>query len=331
MKGFLFVLIEIMLLKGLFISRIRCFSTHINDVAINSSKKQLKSLLPASDALLALQNEKNIKFVDGTWYLGNQRNPHEEFRNGRIQGAQFFDIEQLSDKSTELPHMLPTAAKFEEAISNMGISSQDHVIVYTQSQSFSAARVWWTFRVFGHDKISILQGGIDAWKQANGPIESGEIQPPSSKGKFTADYNRQLVADAQQVLSVVMTGSKQIVDARSKARFLGQAPEPRPGLAGGHIPGSLSLPFTEIVESSDSSRFKSLQDIKTAFQEAGLILGSDVIFTCGSGVTASILLFGLHLLGQDMKKLAVYDGSWSEWASRGDLPIHNPATADKDL
>jgi thiosulfate/3-mercaptopyruvate sulfurtransferase len=260
-----------------------------------------------------------VKFVDASWHMDKSRSGFKEFLRCRIANAQYFDIDEISDKSSTLPHMLPSEELFQEAVANLGISSRDHVVVYTVADSFSAARVWWTFRLFGHEKVSILQGGLTSWIDANGEIESGPTKPVS-KGEFRAVLNKKMVVSANDVLNVVNTGSSQILDARSSPRFLAQTPEPRPGLPSGHIPGSLNLPFTELVKTGDFSTFKTPAEIRDAIVNSGVILGSNVILSCGSGVSAAVLGFGMHLIGKDLDSFPIYDGSWSEWGSRNDLP-----------
>jgi len=294
----------------------------------DQSTASFKSLLEAKDALQIAKTEGKVKFVDGTWYLGDKERGYAEYLKARVPGAAFFDVDRIADTSTSLPHMLPNEALFSSSMSSFGIENDDHVIVYSQSDTFSAPRVWWTFKTFGHEKVSILQGGLNSWIESGGEIESGASLIQPSKSNYIAKLNPKLVVNSQQVLDVVQTGTKQILDARPNDRFLGKAPEPRAGLAGGHIPGSLNLPVGGVVEAGQLSKFKDPAAIRDAFRDAGLVMGSDVVFTCGSGVTASVLYFALHQLGYDLEQMAVYDGSWTEWGGRGDLPIYNPALDD---
>ena len=288
----------------------------------------IPSLLEADKAVDLVKRGQQLKFVDGSWYMDKERKPVTEFMNERIPGSQYFDIDAISDKSSSLPHMIPSAEQFSEHMQNFGISNDDHVVVYTNQGAFSAARVWWMFRLFGHDKVSILNGGLAAWKSAGGATENGAVSPPS-KSTFTAKINPNYVLKADDVLTIVNSGAAQIVDARSMARFMGEAPEPRAGLPGGHIPGSLCLPFSQLLQPDDPTKFRSPLEIKNAVQEAGVVLGANMVFSCGSGVTAAVLYFGVHLLGIDMSKLALYDGSWTEWAQNPDLPKNNPSQLTK--
>jgi len=278
----------------------------------------IPSLIEADQAINLLSNP-SVRYVDASWHLNSPRNPYEEFATQHISGAQYINIDDCSDKGNSLPHMIPSEAQFSEYISDLGISNDNHVVLYGQQGAVSAARIWWMFRLFGHDKVSIVNGGLPAWRAAGGTIESGSSSKPE-RADFKAKLNPNHLMSADQVLQIVNTGAAQIMDARSLARFYCDAPEPRPGLPGGHIPGSLCLPFTNLVQSDDVLKFKSLNDMKDVMMDSGLILGSNVVLTCGSGVTAAVLYFSLHLLGIDIDKLALYDGSWTEWASRPELP-----------
>lgn len=269
---------------------------------------------------MALFNQNTAKFLDASWYLNApDRIAPKEFEDARIPGAHFFDIDIIADTSNSLPHMLPSESLFGEYMSKFGIQNDDHVIIYVHPGSMSAPRVWWTLKAFGHEQVSVLNGGMQAWKDAEGPIESGPLKEVS-KTTYKASFNQDMVVDWKQVMKYVETGSSQILDARSNARFTCQAPEPRPGLERGNIPGSLNLPATALLKADDVTSFKTPLEIKELVQESGIILGSKVVTSCGTGVTASILTLGMHLLGADVERVPVYDGSWAEWGSRSDLP-----------
>lgn len=284
-----------------------------------------KSPLISGSEAISLLGTQNVRFIDGSWHLNKSRVGKEEFLQSRIPGAQFFDIESVSDKSSSLPHMLPSAEVFSQNMESMGISSTDHVVVYVKPDSFSGPRVWWTFRAFGHEKVSLIDGGLKAWIEAGGPLDTTKEVNMPVPGQFQAILNKKLVVDWKQVLQVVENGSSQILDARSNARFLGQAPEPRAGLRGGHIPGSLSIPFSAFVEKDDVTKFKSPEVIKSVLEESGVIIGTRLITTCGSGVTAAVLSLGQYLLTNDLETAPIYDGSWSEWGANEDLPVINPS------
>lgn len=281
--------------------------------------KRVEHLISPSTAV-ALQESPSVKFLDASWHMSKERDPIKEFISERIEGAQYFDIDKVADLKTGLPHMLPSTEFFQESVSKLGINSSDHVIVYTTKDCFSAARAWWMFKVFGHHNVSVLNGGLNGWKYAGGCTSSGPVSTPSNPGAFEACFHEQLVVDWKQVLEVTNTGMAQILDARSSARFHCQAPEPRPGLEGGHIPGSLSLPFNNLLIQGDFTTFRSPSEMKAAFEEAGLVFGAKAILSCGSGVTASVLAMGLHILGYELSNCPVYDGSWTEWGGRADLP-----------
>ena len=282
-------------------------------MSASASSSTPSSLLEAAELV---GKAGGVKFVDGSWHMNKSRNAYAEFCSERIAGAQFFDIDRISDTSSSLPHMLPSEADFGAAMTGLGIGNDDHVVVYTTSQCFSASRVWWTLRAFGHNKVSILNGGLEAWKRAGGRLDTtapAAAPAPAAASPYSAKLDSRLVVDWREVLRVVESGSAQIADARSRARFLAEAPEPRPGLIGGHIPGSLSLPFTSLVQEGDPTTFRSKEAVRDALVEAGVVMGSRVVVTCGSGVTACVLAFGLDLIGKDLASVPVYDGSWSEW------------------
>jgi thiosulfate/3-mercaptopyruvate sulfurtransferase len=271
--------------------------------------------LASTDWLAERLRDRTAVAVDGSYFLPTQkRDAHAEYRSGHIPGAVFFDIEAVSDHSTELPHMLPGPTQFGEVVSLLGIGDGDTVVVYDSVGLFSAARVWWTFRVFGAKSVYILDGGLPKWKAEGRPLETGDANRTAKK--FTAEMNVGAVALLDDVRMAQNDESVQIVDARSAERFAGKAPEPRPGLRSGHMPRSFNVPYDRLVE---NGRLVSRERVAAAFTSAGVDLDKPIITSCGSGVTAAILTFALESLGTEPKGL--YDGSWAEWGSRPDLPI----------
>jgi thiosulfate/3-mercaptopyruvate sulfurtransferase len=262
----------------------------------------------------------DVKVVDGSWYLPAQnRDPKAEFRAGHIPGAVFFDIDTIADRSTDLPHMLPGAEEFAVAAGALGLSEGDTIVVYDGAGLFSAARVWWTLRAFGAKDVRVLDGGLPAWKQAGSPLEGGEPKPRPTQ--FRAALDRGALRDIDQVRATLASGVETVVDARSAERFRGEAPEPRPGLSSGHMPGARNLPSARLV---DDGRLVAPERIRALFEEAGVDLERPVTTSCGSGVTAALLLFALETIGKS--DVAVYDGSWTEWASRpGAAIVKGPA------
>ncbi len=256
------------------------------------------------------------KVVDGSWYLPDQnRDAKAEFLAGRVPGAVYFDIDAIADQSTDLPHMLPDEASFAAAASALGLSETDTIVVYDGMGIFSAARVWWMLRIFGASDVYVLDGGLEAWKAAGHPLESGEAAPQPAR--FSAKLDAAAAVDFETVGAALTVGSDVLVDARSAPRFRGEAPEPRPGVRAGHMPGARNVHYGSLIDGDGHMRAPA--EIRVLFQDAGVDLARPVITTCGSGVTAATLLLALAELGKD--DVRIYDGSWSDWGSRADAPV----------
>ncbi len=242
------------------------------------------------------------------------RNIEQEFSAAHLPNAAFFNIEALSDTRSPYPHMLLPPAEFAGAMSELGVNHRQHVIIYDEGTLFSAPRAWWMLRNAGVKRVSLLAGGLAAWQREGRPLEQGAVTP--LRQHFESSPDQSQVRSLQEMQRIAEQGTEQIVDARSAERFTAQAPEPRPGLRRGHIPGSLNLPWNELVR---DGCLKPAAELQARFEQAGVDLERPIVASCGSGVTAAVLLLALTELGAN--NLALYDGSWGEWGSRNDLPV----------
>jgi thiosulfate/3-mercaptopyruvate sulfurtransferase len=280
--------------------------------------------MPASDPSLLVSTEwlaehidaPDICIVDASWHLPSEnRNPKAEYEKEHIPGAVFFDIDEISDETSDLPHMLPRPEKFASRVRKLGLGDGNRIVIYDTAGLFSAARVWWMFQVMGHTDVAVLDGGLPKWL-AEGRKVSDMPRAPRER-HFTARQNNFLLRDLGQIKSITQNKKEQIFDARPAARFEGTAPEPRPDSRAGHMPGAVCLPFGLLL--NEDKTFRSKDEIRRVFEEAGYDPARPAVTTCGSGVTAAVVYLGLQLIGH--KNLALYDGSWSEWGTRTDTPI----------
>jgi thiosulfate/3-mercaptopyruvate sulfurtransferase len=258
--------------------------------------------------------EPDLRIVDAPFYMpGDPRTPRAEFDREHIPGAVLFDLEEIKDRSNPLPHMLASPVAFAEAVGRLGISDGDRIVIYDHMGLMSAGRVWWNFRIMGHDEVYVLDGGLPRWIAEGRPLASGPVT--SVTQTFTTRFRPELVRDIDQVKAALASGV-QVLDARARDRFQGTAPEPRPGLPSGHMPGAFNTPHAELVA---GGALRSKDDLLALFQAEGVDLQAPIVTSCGSGVSAAIIALALARLGR--WDAPVYDGSWTEWASRSDAEI----------
>jgi len=273
--------------------------------------------LVPTDWLAAHLADPAVVILDGSFKLpGATPTAPEEYAQAHIPGAHFFDIDAIADHSVPLPHMLPSSEDFAREMGRMGIGNDTLVIVYDRPGLMSAGRVWWTLRVFGHDNVAVLDGGLRKWQAEGRPVTS-EV-PAARSARFVPQFRPELVRSRAQMMANLDSRAEQVIDARPAARFSAAEPEARPGLRSGHMPGSLNLPFSAMTDPGTGQVLPPAA-LRAAFEGAGLDLTRPITASCGSGVTAAALAFGLSLLGHD--HVAVYDGAWAEWGLPGETPV----------
>jgi len=272
--------------------------------------------LVSTDWLAQHLKDPDLRILDASWYMPQSgRNPRTEYEEAHIPGARFFDIDDISDHRSELPHMAPPIEKFMSRMREMGVGDGHQVVAYDGSGLFSAARVWWLFRLMGKTDIAVLDGGLPKWIAEEREVE--DLPPIVRDRHMTVQRQAHLTKDVTQVAAAAKLGDYTIVDARSAARFRGEEEEPRPGLRSGRIPNSVNVPYPDVLNADGT--MKSVDALKPIFENAGVDLGKPAITTCGSGVTAAILSLALERIGN--RNHSLYDGSWSEWGARSDTPV----------
>jgi thiosulfate/3-mercaptopyruvate sulfurtransferase len=273
--------------------------------------------LVSTDWLAAHLDDPRIRVVDASFKLpGVTPTAREDYDRGHIPGAVFFDIDDIAEPGKSLPHMIPSAELFVQKMGALGVGDDARVVVYDSAGLSSAGRAWWMLRLFGHDDVAILDGGLPKWKAEGRPVDTAE--PTPGRGLFTARFDPSLVRDKRALVENLTTRAEQLVDARAAGRFEGTVEETRPGLRRGHIPGSRNLPYDRVTD-PHTHQLKSTEELIRLFRDAGVALDRPIVTSCGSGVTACALAFALHLIGHG--GAAVYDGSWSEWGLPGDTPV----------
>ena len=276
--------------------------------------------LVSTQWLKANQQNPNVRILDASWHMPSDgRDASNEFVNGHILNARFFDIDDISDHRSTLPHMVPPVEKFMSRVRALGVGDGHQIIVYDTKGLFSAARVWWLFRLMGHTSVAVLDGGLPKWIADGNPLST--TAPVIRDRHMTVKQQLQMVRDVTQVAHAAKLNDHEIIDARSGTRFIGEAPEPRTDLRSGHIPNSKNLPFTKVLNTDHT--MKTVPELTKVFKNAGIDLNKPAITTCGSGITAAVLSLALQRVGKTDH--ALYDGSWTEW---GQFPTLNIATGE---
>lgn len=273
-------------------------------------------LLVSTDWLAEHLGAPDVRIVDASWYLPQmERDAAAEYRAEHIPGTVFFDIDEICDLESDVPHQLPRPEKFASRMRKLGIGDGNRVIIYDGAGLFSAARVWWMFRAMGHEDVAVLDGGLPKWKSEDRQLS--DMAPIPRQRHFTARLNNLIVRDLGQMLRNTEARREQVVDARMAGRFTGAEPEPREGMRSGHIPGAINIPFTALL--GEDKTMKPRNELQKIFEEAGVDANTPTVTSCGSGITAAVIYLGLVIAGH--RHVALYDGSWSEWGSRDDTPV----------
>ena len=275
----------------------------------------MSPFLVSTEWLMDHLHDPNLSIVDASWYLPTmERDAAEEFDRAHIPGAVFFDIDAISDTSSDLPHMLSAPAAFARSVGDLGVAQDDTIVVYDGPGLFSAPRVWWMFRTFGATKVVLLDGGLSKWIDDGGPIESGTA--PRKSKTFAPRFDAGRVVGLDEMRKLIEAGDVTVADARPSDRFTGEAAEPRAGMRSGHMPGAVNVPFMALQR---DGQLKPAIELRAVLNEAGITDRTPVVTTCGSGVTAATIALALETIGNSNHRL--YDGSWSEWGGRNDTPV----------
>jgi len=280
--------------------------------------------LISTDWLADNLGKEGLKIIDGSWRMPGSEHARDDFKKRHIPGAVFFDLDEIADRRTDLPHMLPPPELFEKEVAALGISHKDRVVVYDDQGVFSAARIWWTFRAMGHGDAAVLDGGLPKWTAENRPVTDAPASPKPAY--YAADPVAGAVCTASDVRRAIHKGDALILDARPAARFEGAAPEPRDGLRSGSMPGARNLPHSLLLK--DNGALRGRGELQSIFEDAGVDHETAIITTCGSGVTAALLSFALDYIGHRRHRL--YDGSWAEWGDKRYAESEYPVDAGKN-